>query len=156
MIHTEFMKSILTGETKIPRYVPLILTVSASALGYAFDLQKSAPVEGQKYFDYIFDALYMTLITMTTIGYGDLSPGTLAGKLTGVPWMIFTTDLFASTFQSKEDLNNGYIDKPSLAKCSLRSNPEAADEDKQEAPLAERDPGKDAGENAEADIVDAR
>lgn len=116
MIHTEFMKNIITGNSKVPRFTPLLVTTLASAVGYAFDLQESAPVSGKKYPAYFLDALYMTIITLTTIGYGDISPGTKAGKVTSVPWMIFSTDLFAQSFQG-EDGEENYMDKSSIKKC---------------------------------------
>ena len=37
----------------------------------------------------LIDAFYMSCITVTTVGYGDIFPGTPLGCLLSIPWMLF-------------------------------------------------------------------
>jgi len=56
----------------------LLLVVIAGIAGFMY-------LEGLS----LFDSLYMTVVTITTVGYGDITPGTLYGR-------IFTTGLIVS------------------------------------------------------------
>ena len=60
--------------------LPLVLLVLAGTAVYAW-------LEGWS----LIDALYATVITVTTIGYGDLAPQTSAGRL----FSVFFTILYA-------------------------------------------------------------
>jgi len=88
----------------IKKNIPLLLTLAASTFGYASDLHKGDTTAYPKYANAILDSLYMTMITMTTIGYGDLNPSTVTGKIIGAPWMMTVIDVFLKTFLSAEDL----------------------------------------------------
>ncbi len=44
----------------------------------------------------LFDSLYFTVITLTTIGYGDLSPQTDAGKLFTIVYVLIGLGLLAT------------------------------------------------------------
>jgi len=88
----------------IKKNIPLLLTLAASTFGYAADLHKGDTTAYPKYANAILDSLYMTMITMTTIGYGDLNPSTVTGKIIGAPWMMTVIDVFLKTFLSAEDL----------------------------------------------------
>ncbi|NCF68679.1 MAG: two pore domain potassium channel family protein [Chloroflexi bacterium] len=45
----------------------------------------------------ILDSLYFSIVTLTTVGYGDFSPTTTAGKLFAIIYMIFGLSLIAAS-----------------------------------------------------------
>jgi len=49
------------------------------------------------------DAFYMAVVTLTTVGFGDLTPSTWVGRLVGIPWMlsgIVSTAFFLEAMQN--------------------------------------------------------
>lgn len=46
------------------------------------------PVTGQKTFSSFFDAIYWAIVTLTTVGYGDIYPVTFVGKVISASLMI--------------------------------------------------------------------
>ncbi len=71
----------------------------------------------------LFDALYWSFITITTVGYGDISPTTVAGRsvsfiivILGITMISFATSVIVSAFSEKlseikEDRLSEYIKK---------------------------------------------
>jgi voltage-gated potassium channel Kch len=45
----------------------------------------------------ILDSLYFSIVTLTTVGYGDFSPTTTAGKLVAIIYMIFGLSMIAAS-----------------------------------------------------------
>ena len=45
----------------------------------------------------ILDSLYFSIVTLTTVGYGDFSPATTVGKLFAIIYMIFGLSLIAAS-----------------------------------------------------------
>ena len=45
----------------------------------------------------ILDSLYFSIVTLTTVGYGDFSPTTTAGKLFAIIYMIFGLSMIAAS-----------------------------------------------------------
>jgi len=75
-----FLKALPGSHTPLTRTAVLLLTTAASTFLFAADLKAGDP----KYASYdraLLDALYLEMISMTTVGYGDLSPMTPAGNL---------------------------------------------------------------------------
>ena len=58
--------------------IPTFLLISTLGI-YFFEYILSGN-EGSE-FKSIFDSLWWTVVTFTTVGYGDMSPGTMTGKL---------------------------------------------------------------------------
>jgi len=67
----------------------LLAAVVAMLLGGAFFFHD---VEGWPY----LDALYYCVVTLTTVGYGDLVPRTAAGRLFAIPYILLGLGLVAS------------------------------------------------------------
>merc|ERR1712050_749052 len=87
-------------EAKMMESIPLTLTVIAATFGYAFDFTKAG--RSKDYAQALLDSFYMVVVSLTTIGYGDLNPSTPAGKLLSMPVMIFGTSLLSQTFSDDD------------------------------------------------------
>lgn len=66
------------------------------------------------------DAFYMSVITLTTVGFGDHVPRSLVGQLFSIPWMLLgvvATGVFCSSFalymqgKQKEHKSLGRVSK---------------------------------------------
>ena len=72
------------------------------AVVYVFEYGKNPNIHN------FFDALYWSLVTIATVGYGDITPVTYQGRiltmlliLSGVGFISFTTSIIASAFSEK-------------------------------------------------------
>lgn len=71
----------------------LTLTVVMFALMYIiyyFELETDSGINN------FFDAFWYTLVTITTVGYGDIAPSSLIGRLAGIVLLIFGVIAFAA------------------------------------------------------------
>jgi polar amino acid transport system substrate-binding protein len=64
---------------------------------WAFERRKNPNDFGGRHWHGIGSGLWLAVVTMTTVGYGDKSPKTLGGRSTAVIWM-FASILLISTF----------------------------------------------------------
>jgi len=78
------------------------VTFIGAAVIYVFEAHVNPKI------DTIFDALYWSLITISTVGYGDITPVTEEGKvltmvliIVGIGFISFTTSIIASAFAEK-------------------------------------------------------
>jgi voltage-gated potassium channel len=78
------------------------ITFIGGAVIYVFEYQVNPNINN------FFDAIYWSLVTISTVGYGDISPVTNQGRLltmflilTGVAFISFTTSIIASAFSEK-------------------------------------------------------
>merc|ERR1712060_426500 len=108
--------------SKVYRLLPLAVNLVVSMLMWAIDLHEGDKDSYPAYQDALLDALYMTMITMTTIGYGDLSPSTEVGQYFSTPWMMLTTWLWDKSTTSEKDLTDGLKgmagDEPQFMWCA--------------------------------------
>ena len=94
-------------KTKKFELITLLLLVSfitfiGGAVIYVFEYQKNSNIQS------FFDAIYWSLITISTVGYGDISPITSQGRiltmfliLAGIAFISFATSIIASAFTEK-------------------------------------------------------
>lgn len=97
---------------KLAASLPLALTIIATTFGYSFDLK-----EGLGYDSYakaLLDSFYMTLFSLTTVGYGDYNPSTTTGKLLSLPVMMYGTNLFSLTYGGDSALDSAIGEDTSL------------------------------------------
>jgi len=112
---SERIISFMSKNTKTPmlkrlkRSLPLALTIIATTFGYAFDLKEAQSIT---FAQALLDSFYMTIFSLTTVGYGDIAPMTTEGKLVGLPVMYFGTRMFGKTFESPEEWG-----EPSSLQC---------------------------------------
>merc|ERR1712032_1002027 len=113
-------------QKKLAASLPLALTIIATTFGYSFDLK-----EGLGYDSYakaLLDSFYMTLFSLTTVGYGDYNPLTTAGKLLSLPVMMYGTSLFSLTYGGDSALDDAIKEDTSLGyfTCGLETPPPGA------------------------------
>jgi len=93
----------LNGKCLMYKSLMILGLVLGSTLGFTFDVEQTLNATGSKVYDSYGDAflatLYMVLITMTTVGYGDVTPYTGVGKGLSVPWMIIGTQLWGRSWE---------------------------------------------------------
>ncbi len=75
--------SLLVSEIMLFSFVLYVLAF------HTFERQKKADLE-------IFDSIWVAFITMTTIGYGDISAETLAGRISTIIFSIITLGCFST------------------------------------------------------------
>lgn len=83
-------------------FLLMFITITAGIAIYVFEEQSNDSVNS------LFDALYWALITISTVGYGDISPVTPEGRVvsmaiivTGIAMISFVTSVIVSSFSEK-------------------------------------------------------
>ena len=83
-------------------FLLLFVTATAGIAIYVFEYQSNEKINS------LFDALYWALITISTVGYGDISPVTPEGRvvsmlviITGIAMISFVTSVIVSSFSEK-------------------------------------------------------
>lgn len=74
-----------------------LLLLAVGVLAWLFERRRNADQFGGKPAQGIGSGFWWAAVTMTTVGYGDKAPQTLAGRVIGVLWM-FAALIIASTF----------------------------------------------------------
>jgi len=83
-------------------FLLFFITITAGIAIYVFEQNQNDKIES------LFDALYWALITISTVGYGDISPVTPEGRVvsmviivTGIAMISFVTSVIVSAFSEK-------------------------------------------------------
>ncbi len=82
---------------KVLLAISVVMTVGAVVVFY-FERNRSA-----EHFESIYDAVWWALVTMTTVGYGDMVPVTIGGRIAGVFIMfsgVALVSMFTATISS--------------------------------------------------------
>ena len=85
-------------------FLLLFIVVTAGIAIYVFEEKANGSINS------LFDALYWALITISTVGYGDISPVTTEGRvvsmlviISGIAMISFVTSVIVSSFSEKLD-----------------------------------------------------
>jgi voltage-gated potassium channel len=99
-----FLSIITTKKFEILTLLILVgfITFIGGAVIYVFEYGKNDNIHN------FFDAIYWSLVTISTVGYGDISPATYQGRvltmfliLAGIGFISFATSIIASAFAEK-------------------------------------------------------
>lgn len=106
----------VSAECQAAKFGMIITLVLASTFGFSFDIDDATDDDGNKVYkdwgDAFLAALYMVFITMTTVGYGDVTPLGNASKFLSVPWMMFGTQLWARSWEDSSWIKPALDFKP--------------------------------------------
>jgi len=80
-------------KNQVTKAIMATIFVIFSTVGYSFDLMTEKNLKG--WAEGMLNALYMTIFTMTTVGYGDVAPRSPVGRMMSVPWMLFGVPFWA-------------------------------------------------------------
>ncbi len=85
-------------------FLLLFIVATAGIAIYVFEEKSNSSINS------LFDALYWALITISTVGYGDISPVTVEGRvvsmlviISGIAMISFVTSVIVSSFSEKLD-----------------------------------------------------
>jgi hypothetical protein len=84
-------------------YVLMLIMFVLSALTSAYGMQvfeRPLNIPSNQDFNSYWNSLWLVVVTMTTVGYGDLSPKSYGGRIVGMIvciWGIFITSFFTVT-----------------------------------------------------------
>ncbi|HJW28436.1 MAG TPA: transporter substrate-binding domain-containing protein, partial [Saprospiraceae bacterium] len=75
----------------------LLLSLTAGIIVWAFERRRNSEMFGEGPMKGVGHGIWWSLVTMTTVGYGDKAPKTMGGRITAFIWMLFSI-VFISSF----------------------------------------------------------
>lgn len=83
------------------KLVVILLGFSIIVFGYCYWVfEQDFPTDGNKNFNYLSNTFWLSIITMTTVGYGDFFPWSIFTKIIGIIcafFGVFVVSLFVIT-----------------------------------------------------------
>lgn len=99
----EKLKRESDGQKLMTSGLMLLIEGLFSTFFYAWEFNAAS---GQSYPMDMLDSFYMTIVALTTVGYGDFSPSTTLGRGLGFFWGHFGTETAARFFDSWDSLRH--------------------------------------------------
>jgi voltage-gated potassium channel len=104
-------REIIAKYLYFPSYLRILLLITLVLLGFGIVIRALEP----QTFNSIFDGIYWAVVTAATVGYGDLVPKTIVGKMMAIVLilfgtgfvMYFFTQIAAYTIQKQNNLMEG-------------------------------------------------
>jgi ABC-type amino acid transport substrate-binding protein len=75
----------------------LLMSLAAGIIVWAFERRRNSEMFGDGTVKGIGHGIWWSLVTMTTVGYGDKAPKTIGGRVVALIWMLFSI-VFISSF----------------------------------------------------------
>jgi ABC-type amino acid transport substrate-binding protein len=75
----------------------LLMSLAAGIIVWAFERRRNSEMFGDGTVKGIGHGIWWSLVTMTTVGYGDKAPETMGGRIAALIWMFFSV-VFISSF----------------------------------------------------------
>jgi ABC-type amino acid transport substrate-binding protein len=74
----------------------IVMSVAAGVLVWAFERRRNVEMFGQGKDKGIGQGVWWSMVTMTTVGYGDKAPKTVGGRIVALIWMLVSIVFIAS------------------------------------------------------------
>ncbi len=75
----------------------LLMSLAAGIIVWAFERQRNREMFGDGTLKGIGHGIWWSMVTLTSVGYGDKAPKTVGGRITAFIWMLFSV-VFISSF----------------------------------------------------------
>lgn len=74
----------------------LLMSIISGAIVWAFERRRNSEMFGEGTVKGIGQGIWWSMVTMTTVGYGDKAPKTIGGRIVALIWMLFSIVFIAS------------------------------------------------------------
>ncbi|HVO84424.1 MAG TPA: transporter substrate-binding domain-containing protein [Syntrophobacteria bacterium] len=88
--------AILSTHTVAAVGLLLLTSLAAGVMVWAFERRRNSEMFGDGTVKGIGHGIWWSLVTMTTVGYGDKAPKTMGGRITALVWMLFSIAFISS------------------------------------------------------------
>lgn len=93
------------------KFLLISMLISTMQLGYCLRIfERQLSTQSKQDFNLMSNTIWNVIITMTTVGYGDIYPKTTPGRLIGVVvalWGLFLVSIFTVTLSNLFTFTNG-------------------------------------------------
>jgi len=76
--------------------VLFVMSVISGTIVWSFERRRNAEMFGEGTVKGIGQGIWWSMVTMTTVGYGDKAPKTIGGRIVALIWMLFSIVFIAS------------------------------------------------------------